>query len=113
MQDVFLHILRGKMCRKRTSTGRCVCKNMLPPGGESNHSVTPAPGHGDTSSNLSPEDFTADRRSLKSYKQQVKQKYLYPSLGENDSGEQWDRQEQEVKWEHTSPSQSSSGNKPD
>lgn len=66
--------------------GSCVCKLMLPPGRESSCTVTPAPCHHDTGSNFPPEDFTADRRSLKSYKQQVKQKYLYPSLGENDSG---------------------------
>ena len=44
-----------------------ICNSMLPPGGKSNCTVTPAPCHHDTGSNCSPEDFTADRKSLKSY----------------------------------------------
>jgi hypothetical protein len=75
--------------------------------------VTPAPCHHDTGSNFPPEDFTADRRSLKSYKQQVKQKYLYPSLGKMIPGSSWIDRNKEEKWEHTSPSQSSSENRPD
>ena len=85
----FLHIIRGKMCRKRQYRGRRVCNSMPPPGGKSNCTVTPAPCHHDTGWNLSPEDITADRRSLKSYYQQVKRKYLYPSLEEMIPGSSW------------------------
>jgi hypothetical protein len=86
---------------------------MPPPGGRSNHSVTPAPCHHDTSSNCSPEDFYSRKKELEVLYEKSKINKLYPWLGEMISGNELDRQEQEEKWEHTSPLQSSSGNRPD
>lgn len=55
-------------------------------GGKSNCTVIPAPCHHDTGSNFPPEDFRADRRSLKSYVRQDKFKISLSLTRRNNSG---------------------------
>ena len=109
----FLHIIRGKICRKRKREGRGVCELTRPPGEKSNCSVTPAPCHHDTGSNFPPEDFTADRRSLKSYVSKISKNISIPHLEKMILGSSRIDRNKEEKWEHTSPSLNNSGNRPD